>query len=263
MTRDGLDAEGYIEICCAVEKISPVYRPVLDDSIALLTSTFEARLHGIYLYGSVATGHARLGKSDIDLLVIFSNPISDPDQAKIKHVAKNLSASYQSCVREIGIGAAPLQEALSKESLPGLGCFIKHLCVCVAGEDIRPLLPKFRPSIEVARGFNGDYAIDTQATLNELGETNQPAIAQAVMRRICRKTVRTGFSLVMPRLGRWTTELETSFEYFCRYYPEKRTSMTLILDWIQRPPEDKTEFLRTVTPLAEWLTTEFDRVIGH
>jgi predicted nucleotidyltransferase len=261
MMQDGLDAEGYIETCGSVERIPPVFRPAVDDSIALLTSTLEARLHGLYLCGSVATGRARLGHSDIDLLVIFRDSVSDRDQAEIRHVANTLSTSCHSLVREVGLGAVSLREALAEEGLPGWGCFIKHLCVCLAGQDIRPLLPRFRPSIEVARGFNGDYPSVTQAGLQELAEANQTEIAQSLMRRICRKTVRTGFSLVMPRLGCWTTDLEPSVEYFCRYYPEKRTSMSLILGWIQRPPENREEFLRTIEPLADWLSIEFDRVI--
>ncbi len=262
-THDGLDAEGYIETCCAVEKIPRVLRPALDASIARLKSTFAARLHSIYLYGSVATGQARLGLSDIDILVLFSDSILDPDQASLQQVAENLSLSYRSLVRQVGIEAVSIQEALANETLPGLGCFIKHLCVCVVGEDIRPLLPKFRPSIEVARGFNGDYASVMQAMLAELAAANQTQITQAVMRRICRKTVRTAFSLVMPRLGCWTTHFDRSVDYFCRYYPEQQPSMTLVLDWIERPPEDRADFLSTLTPLAAWLTLEFDRMIGH
>jgi hypothetical protein len=38
--------------------------------------------------------------------------------------------------------------------------------------------------------------------------------------------------------------------------------MDLVLDWTRRPPEDRTEFLNTVVPLAEWLAAEFERVIG-
>jgi predicted nucleotidyltransferase len=263
MRRDGLDAEGYIESCCAIENIPPIFQPALDEIIAVLGSTFAATLHSIYVYGSVATGHARVGQSDIDILVIFDQPLSDLGQAEIKRVSQSLSALYRSLVREVGIGPVSVQEALAKESLPGLGCFIKHLCVCVAGEDIRPVLPKFRPTIEVARGFNGDYAAVMRGLLAELAEANETEVAQSVMRRICRKTVRTAFSLVMPRLGCWTTELERSVDYFCRYYPEKQHSMALILNWIQQPPQDRTEFLRRVLPLADWLTVEFDQVIGR
>lgn len=261
MTGDGLDTEGYIEICCAVDKISSVFLPVLNGSIAALKSTFEAKLHSIYLYGSVATGQAMLKHSDLDILVIFACPMSDIDHAEIKRVGGTLSASYQSSVREVGLAITSLQEALAEENLSGLGCFIKHLCVCVDGEDIRPLFPKFRPSIEVARGFNADYAAVMQAKLEELAKTDQTIVVQSLIRQMCRKTIRTGFSLVMPRLNCWTTDLESSFNCFCHYYPEKRSSMAPILDWTQQPPENLTEFLPTITPLAEWLTTEFDRVI--
>jgi predicted nucleotidyltransferase len=261
-SHDGLDPEGYLEVSCALEKIPPIFQPLLDESIALLQSTFATSLHSIYLYGSVATGHAQPAKSDLDLLVLFADAISPLHQAEIEQVAATLTASHLHLVREVGIGAASLHEALAKESLPGLGCFLKHLCLCVSGEDIRPLLPKFRPSIEVARGFNGDYAAVTQTMLTDLAQTDQTSVAQSVMRRLCRKTVRTGFSLVMPRLGRWTTDLETSVNYFCRYYPEKRTQMALILSWIQHPPKDSASFLQTMKPLSDWLAAEIGRVIG-
>jgi predicted nucleotidyltransferase len=226
----GFDTEGYIEICCAVEKISTTFLPVLEGSIALLKSTFQTRLHSIYLYGSIATGQAVLKQSDIDLLIIFSGPLSESDHAEIKYVAHSLSASHQSLVREVGLAVVSLEEALAKESLSGFGCFIKHLCVCVDGEDIRPLFPKFRPSIEVARGFNGDYAAVMKARFEELAKMDHSKMAQPVIRQICRKTVRTGFSLVMPRMGCWTTDLKPSFDYFCRYYPDKRSDMALGLE---------------------------------
>ena len=262
-TRDGLDAEGYLETLCALEKIPLAFLPLVDASLALLQSTFAPRLHSIYLYGSVATGLAQPRTSDLDLLVLFRETLSPLQQSELEHVAKSLSASHPSIVREVGIGAASLREALAPESLAGLGCFLKHLCICIAGEDIRPLLPKFRPTLEVARGFNGDYASVVQTMLSDLARTDQFEPAQHLMRRICRKTVRTGFSLVMPSLGFWTTQLEPSSEYFCRTYPDKRASMTRILDWIQHPPPDKAEFLQTIAPLADWLANEFDRVIGR
>jgi hypothetical protein len=100
-----------------------------------------------------------------------------------------------------------------------------------------------------------------QAKLYDLAQTHQTDAAQALKRQICRKTVRTGFSLVMPRLGCWTTNLDVSVEYFRICYPQWQTAMAMILEWTRQPTEDRAEFLRTVTPLAEWLTVEFERVI--
>lgn len=261
ITPDGLDAEGYIEIRCAIERISPFFRPVVDESIARLETSFGPRLHSIYLYGSVAIGEAKPRQSDLDILVVIGDAMFDPDHARLKQITNSLSATNYASVREVGIGAVSIQQALADENLAGLGCFIKHLCVCVTGEDIRPRLPKFRPTIEVARGFNGDFAAVMQAKLQKLAKTNQTKAAQAVMRQICRKIVRTGFSLVMPRLGCWTTDLDRSAEYFCSCYPQMQAAMAMIVAWTRQPPEDRAEFLRTVTSLVEWLTAEFERVI--
>jgi hypothetical protein len=101
-----------------------------------------------------------------------------------------------------------------------------------------------------------------QGKLKALEAADRAQAPQAMMRQICRKTVRTAFSLVMPRLGCWTTDLGLSSRHFCQCHPDRRADMDLVLDWTRRPPEDRTEFLNTVVPLAEWLAAEFERVIG-
>ena len=71
-----VDSNGYITLP-KYKEIQPEYSGVVEEVITKLTSNFPDLVHSLYVYGSVATGRARLEKSDLDLTVIFN---SEPNQ---------------------------------------------------------------------------------------------------------------------------------------------------------------------------------------
>lgn len=70
-----VDCNGYITLP-KYKEIQLGYSGVVEEVITKLISNFPDLVHSLYVlyvYGSVATGRARLGKSDLDLTVIFNN----------------------------------------------------------------------------------------------------------------------------------------------------------------------------------------------
>ena len=67
-----VDCNGYITLP-NYKEIQPEYSGVVEEVITKLTSNFPDLVHSLYVYGSAATGRARLGKSDLDLTVIFNS----------------------------------------------------------------------------------------------------------------------------------------------------------------------------------------------
>ncbi len=53
------------------------YQHVLDGVVTLTKRCFREQLTGIYLHGSLAMGCFQPEKSDIDLLVVIGNELSD------------------------------------------------------------------------------------------------------------------------------------------------------------------------------------------
>ena len=66
------DCNGYITLP-KYKEIQLGYSGMVEEVITKLISNFPDLVHSLYVYGSVATGRAGLGKSDLDLTVIFNN----------------------------------------------------------------------------------------------------------------------------------------------------------------------------------------------
>jgi hypothetical protein len=71
-----------------------------------------------------------------------------------------LSDSHRDVAREAGLAVVTLAE-LWADDLDGLGgrCFVKHCCVPLDGDDVRPRLPACGASPEVAWAFNHNTAV--------------------------------------------------------------------------------------------------------
>ncbi|MGH3428559.1 MAG: nucleotidyltransferase domain-containing protein, partial [Candidatus Dormibacteraceae bacterium] len=120
MTRDpaeGVSAGGMIVTGATADRVPAVYQPVVEDCTALLRGFFSDRLHGLYLYGSVATGQARLPESDLDLMAVW---VSKVEMTELLTVVNELSARHAAVVREVGVASVPLAKVLADDR-DGLG----------------------------------------------------------------------------------------------------------------------------------------------
>lgn len=111
MPRDpaeGVTADGLIRTGAPADRVPAAYRPVVVDCTARLVEAFGGRLHGLYLYGSVATGQARPPGSDLDLLPVWA---SEVDAGEVAAVAATLeSAEHGGWTTDRATGAALLAE---------------------------------------------------------------------------------------------------------------------------------------------------------
>jgi hypothetical protein len=100
-----------------------------------------------------------------------------------------------------GVGLTHLQEVRSPARRYGLQVFLRELAVCILGEDLRPGLPRTRPSAAVAAGFHAD----THAVLARAREVLATSTDPEAVRRACRmaskRMVQVAFAVVMAREG--------------------------------------------------------------
>jgi hypothetical protein len=208
VTRDpdeGVDAGGLLVTGASLEKIAPVYRPVIDDCVAALTA-FGARLDGLYLYGSVATGRARPPESDLDLLALWASTV---DPTEVAPVVAALSTRHSAVVREVGLAQGTV-DSLREEAD---GCFLKHYCVPLAGRDRRPELPRCRPSRTLADGFNGDLA----GFVHSLRSTVDDPVA---VRKAARRLLLAAATIESVSHATWSTDRGTGAALLAGHHPE-------------------------------------------
>lgn len=209
---EGLDADGFLVTGAARERVPAAYEPVLADAVAELGGD---RVHGLYVYGSVATGRARPPSSDVDLLVLATEPVD------VSSVRTRLSTRYAALAREVAPVVMTLQELRAGVADQA---FLRHYCVLLAGTAVG--LPRFRPSRALVEGFSGDLhaAIDGWlSTLDGRGAARALLLAAATRESLAH--------------GGWTTDRATAARLVRAHHPEWTSDVDRAVRWTTDPPD--------------------------
>jgi uncharacterized protein len=261
MDGKGLDADGYIAREGSLAKVSPEFAPVVSALRAELPAAFPpGRLHSAYLYGSIPRGTAEPGVSDLDVLVALRGEPGDADAAAARALEAGLDARFP---QVDGVGAEPVSVAtlLSDLERHDLGWMVACLCTPLLGEDLAGQLPRYRPTALLARETNGDLDQLVPQWQDQLART--PGDLKVLGRRVTRRLVRTGFTLVMPRWGGWTSDLAKQADVFGGYYPARAGQMRAAADAARARTADRALLDQLTGDLAPWLAAEYITVHGH
>ncbi|MGY4983612.1 nucleotidyltransferase domain-containing protein [Streptomyces sp. 900105755] len=258
----GLDPLGFIEREGSHARVPRVFRPVVAAARDRLPDVFGARLDSAYLYGSIPRGTARVGRSDLDLLVVLSEEPTGAD----RDAARLLGEAVDKEFPEIdGVGTLLYSRArvLSEPERYDIGWFVACLCTPLLGEDLAEFLPRYRPDSLLARETNGDLARYLPRWRERIAATDGTEGAlRPLVRFMSRHLVRTGFTLVMPRWNGWTSDLREMAEAFAGYYPERAEQLRRAAVLGYEPVGDRALLLSYVDDLGPWLADEYARVHG-
>lgn len=252
-SAEGVAADGSIVTGVARGAVPADYEPVL---AALGAQLATCPAVTSYLYGSVATGRARIGLSDVDFLTV-GLPAD-----KAARLGSELTAEFESLCRGVEIAAAQADDlAGSGDEAYGMRVFVKHYCVHLAGPDRSADLPAYPADARAARGFNGDIARHL-ARWREAVDRQEPA---RLGRQLARKTLLATAGLVSILDGTWTTDRELASQSYARRHPGRAAEMTLLWDWASDTTQpDHGTVLRVLRTdgVVQHLVDEFADVIG-
>ncbi|WP_225837757.1 nucleotidyltransferase domain-containing protein [Streptomyces sp. NK08204] len=258
----GLDDQGCIEREGSLAHVPPVFAPVVTAARGRLLDAFGPRLHSAYLYGSVPRGTARVGRSDLDLLVALREEPGEADREAVRALGGALDKEFAQ-IDGVGTLLYSCDRLLSELERYDLGWFLACLCTPLLGDDLAAHLPRYRPDSLLARETNGDLARwlprwrERIAAAEDTEEARRPLV-----RFMSRHLVRTGFTLVMPRWKGWTSDLHEMAEVFAAYYPERAGQLRTAAEYGYEPVGDLDILRSYVDDLGPWLATEYARVHG-
>ncbi|MFC4003116.1 nucleotidyltransferase [Prauserella oleivorans] len=262
MEHRGLRPDGTIAREGSPARVPAVFTPVVDAARSLITATFGAtRLHSAYLYGSVPRGTAVAGVSDLDMLLALRRLPTDADRADAQTVEAELDRAFPQ-IDGAAIGLACATDLLSERERYDGGFFVACLCTPLTGPDLAEHLPRYRPTSLLARETNGDLASLLPPWRLRAARAATEHDRRALGRSVGRRLVRTGFTLVMPRWGGWTSDLNRSAGVFGHYYPERAGQMRLAVD-VGRGSADASALRVLLDDLGPWLAAEYTAVHGE
>ncbi|MEV7145986.1 nucleotidyltransferase domain-containing protein [Streptomyces sp. NPDC093084] len=258
----GLDPLGFIEREGSHARVPLVFRPVVAAVRDRLLEVFGARLDSAYLYGSVPRGTARVGRSDLDLVVVLRAEPAGGDRDAARALGEAVDKEFPQ-IDGVGILLYSRARVLDERERYDVGWFVACQCTPLLGEDLAEFLPRYRPDSLLARETNGDLAgllprwRRRIATAGDSEEALRPLV-----RFMSRHLVRTGFTLVMPRWNGWTSDLGEMAEAFAGYYPERGGQLRRAAELGQEPVGDRVVLRSYVDDLGPWLADEYARVHG-
>lgn len=260
--RRGLDAQGYLAREGALRRVPHAFRPVVAAARDRLAAGFGARLHSAYLYGSIPRGTARVGRSDLDLLVALHEEPTEADRADARVLGEGLDKEFPQ-IDGVGTLLYSRGRLLSDLETYDLGWFVACLCTPLLGDDLAEHLPRYRPDSLLARETNGDLGLLLPRWRERIaGAGDSDDARRPLVRFMSRHLVRTGFTLVMPRWGGWTSDLGEMAEAFGSYYPARAEQMRRAAALGYEPTGDAGVLRSYVEDLGPWLAEEYARVHG-
>lgn len=263
MNDRGLEQDGTIAREGALDRVPEAFAPVVDAARARIAGAFgTTRLHSAYLYGSIPRGTAVPGVSDLDLLLALHDEPTEADRADAKRIEVSLDRSFPQ-VNGVGILVSDSRTLLSDLERHDLGFFVACLCTPLLGDDLAEQLPDYRPTTLLARETNGDVALALPRWRARAADAVTDSARKALSRGVGRRLVRTGFTLIMPRWGGWTSDLDESAELFGVYYPERVEQMRIAAATGRAPSADREVLDMLIEDLGPWLAAEYTAVHGE
>lgn len=191
-----MNVDGMIVTGACQHRIAPEFKAVISKAVVRVSAIGGS--HSLYVYGSVATGTARVGRSDVDLFTVGLRPgIASP-------IGQDLGAEYAHICRGVDIGAAQWADYDGPgDEAYGNRVFLRHYCVHLAGPDLGQGLPVFAADEAAARGFNGDIGLCADRWRIEVRRDPCPSL---LGRRVARKTLLAVAGLVSVHDTIWTTD---------------------------------------------------------
>ena len=227
---EGVAPDGTIVTGARRERVPPVFEPVIEAAVE------ATRGASLYLYGSVATGQARVGRSDVDLL--STGPVD---------AGPELSRRFAGLCRGVEIGVA--RPATCADEAYGNRVFLRHYCVQLSGPPRTDLDVRHPADARAARGFNGDIARHARRW-RAGGVTPQ---------RLARKTLLAVAGLVSVHDRTWTTDRTGAARRWAQLRPELADDLETLVTWIE---SDQPRTGPMMDGLVAAVVEEFAETIG-
>ena len=240
--RQGVTDDGMIMTGVDRRHVPVVFEPVLTAAIhAVREHADQAALH---VYGSVATGQARTGESDVDLLSIGLEP------GVAATVSKQLSEQFAAVCRAVEIGPAERSHYVGQtDEAYGNRVFLRHYCLYLAGGNPITVKSAYRADARAARGFNGDIGQHSERWRAALETVEDTA---AFGKRMARKTLFAVAGLVSVHDATWTTDRQGAAQRWAAIDPSFANGLEQLFKWSENLD----------TPSASELSRALDGIVA-
>ena len=256
------DTEGFLINECSLGKIDSYWREAVNDVRDAYIKNLSKKIHSIYLRGSVPRGEGIEEVSDIDSFAVVYGEPREWDMSWIQAFETHFKKKFP-FVTYVEFRFVPYEKIVNDPEFFIYRFIIKVLSVCIYGEDLSPLLPRFKPTLPIAFAFHGNVFEVLKKASQEISRTDDSSQIRRWCAWVMKRLLRTGFGLVMEKENTYTRDLYPCYKIFSKYYPEKEPEMKRALEWAVAPLENKTEILNFLDTFGTWLGLEARHIFSR
>ena len=256
--KNQLDEQGYIVNCASLDKVHFEFLPLVEAVTLALQKTLGNNLHSLYAYGSIPEGRAEIGKSDADFLIVLNEPLQDGEQVLSK-LSKDIHKRYARLVSKIDLPSVTLDEVMASREV--WGSYLKTICLPLYGPDLRKSFPNFKPSLALAKGWNGDLRMYLEKTLEMLRSDTSEQEKQERIRGISGKIIRSFFMLIAPEIQYWSPVFTNQALKVIEHFEEQREDFRYLV-MARRDGKPVEEFLVFLEKVEKELLPIFEAGIA-
>lgn len=231
--------------------IQSEFEPVLVQAINAFCTEFPTELHSVYVYGSVAKGTAVIGQSDLDLCVIFVQPVYEIERkiSQIKSDIMALTGFFSKVDVDIGV----LQDVLNENNRKSWGAWIKFFCHPVYGEDLSKQFENVEIDRSVIQAINQGYDQEIQHYFDmlmtaQLSVKDSTSLKKSVLKRIIRLLPLTSLEI-----EQWPVNLENTVLQAIQNYPEQKPMFQYLLKELENTDVLSCDYLDQVQEIYLWV----------
>jgi uncharacterized protein len=247
-----IDADGYIVNDARRDYIVAPFAAPVHAMVTAYQQQLGAQLHSVYVRGTIPRGLAIPRVADLD---IFALVYADPDmldRAPLATAAATILAQH-AVITDLRPEVLPLSVVADVRYFNEIMLQIQTQSVCVAGQDLAPHLPRFRPDVIVANNDVVQIEPDIDEALAALHADESPDNVRFWCRRICKNMLRAGFGLVMLDAHAFTRDLVPCYRTFATWFPEQAPYMLHALELAIEPPAEQRQVVPFLEDFGAWL----------
>ena len=223
--------EGYFENPFTYENINSESKEILSKLMYTIVSENQDKIHSIYVRGSFAGNYRVKNYSDIDLIIIYDQPLINLPEY----------FTWKDSIFKLDLELMPIQSLQDFDKRFGTHFMIKTQSVHLYGKDISLDIQEFKADKKSASKFGWNIPKLINKTKIFLEEPNQDLNEKT--KWICRAIIRASVTLFMDREKIYTRDLVYCYRYFSKYYPEYEPQMKILLEQAINPTFTKEELL--------------------
>ncbi len=256
-TDGGLDEAGFIRQVPRVP-FQAEYRAVLAAVRRQLPALLGVHLVALYVYGSVAEGRARPGRSDLDLTLILSDACPAEALQALEQLRRVLEHQHPA-VSKIDFDLGRRAEALAAAHRYSWGYWLKHQCRWLWGEDLARRFGPFTPEVAIVRAVNGEVLPLLRGFVPAITTCTVAAERLSVQREAARRLLRALHLLRRPEETGWPWSLADHLARALGRHPEQRPALEFFYREALQPQAAATDFAQRLAAFLAW----FERQLGQ